>query len=212
VFAQDGGLMDIKKRKVEAMKSEILHAAAQLFFKKGYADVTVENIAKEVGLTSGALYYYFKNKEDIFTSLDKEVVDRFLSIISKFDHSEKELEILLVDFLKTLVSFAMEKREYFLFLVEAFSSVNAETLMNFKNRRLIAYKQLMKKLRELFNRAIERKEIKSINPEDLSLFITGLVHGVFINWMISGVDKTYPEQKGRVMLDILFNGIRKREA
>src|SRR5699024_611261 len=39
--------------------------AFHLIEKKGYDNVTVDEICKELGLTKGAFYYYFKSKSDI---------------------------------------------------------------------------------------------------------------------------------------------------
>ena len=51
-------------------KEEIFSRAAHIFAKKGYEKTTLEEIAAELKMTKGSLYYYFKGKEDIlFQSL-----------------------------------------------------------------------------------------------------------------------------------------------
>jgi AcrR family transcriptional regulator len=49
----------------EEAKSKIVEAARIVFAKKGYHDSTMDDVAKEVGVSKGALYSYFKSKEDI---------------------------------------------------------------------------------------------------------------------------------------------------
>ena len=49
--------------------NEILDAADQLFFTKGYYATTISDIAKKMGVAQGMLYYYFKSKEDILEKL-----------------------------------------------------------------------------------------------------------------------------------------------
>lgn len=49
--------------------NEILNAADQLFFSKGYQATTISDIAKKVGVAQGMLYYYFKSKEDVLDTL-----------------------------------------------------------------------------------------------------------------------------------------------
>jgi TetR/AcrR family transcriptional regulator len=44
----------------------ITDAAEKLFFSRGYDNVTMDDIAKEVGLTKKSLYLYFTNKESLF--------------------------------------------------------------------------------------------------------------------------------------------------
>ena len=53
----------------EEAKSKIVEAARVVFAKKGYHDATMDDVAKEVGVSKGALYSYFKSKEDILKEI-----------------------------------------------------------------------------------------------------------------------------------------------
>ena len=53
-------------------KKEILEAAALLFRKKGYKGATMQDIASEVGLLKGSIYYYFETKEDILAQVVRQ--------------------------------------------------------------------------------------------------------------------------------------------
>ncbi|MCU1480474.1 MAG: TetR/AcrR family transcriptional regulator [Subtercola sp.] len=46
-------------------QQEILTAATELFTTKGYEKTTIEDIADEVGVLKGSLYYYFASKEEL---------------------------------------------------------------------------------------------------------------------------------------------------
>lgn len=46
-------------------RDEVLEAAASLFATKGYAATSIRDIASEVGMLSGSLYYHFASKEEI---------------------------------------------------------------------------------------------------------------------------------------------------
>lgn len=50
-------------------KERILHAALDLFARKGYDGVGVDLIAENAGLKGPSLYRHYKGKEDIFNSL-----------------------------------------------------------------------------------------------------------------------------------------------
>jgi AcrR family transcriptional regulator len=54
--------------KAEA-KSNIIEAARIVFGKKGYHDATMDDVAKELGVSKGALYSYFKSKEDLLKEI-----------------------------------------------------------------------------------------------------------------------------------------------
>lgn len=50
---------------VEVRRKQILQAAVKLFSGKGYYRTTISDIAREAGISSGLIYLYFKEKEDI---------------------------------------------------------------------------------------------------------------------------------------------------
>ncbi len=56
-------------RKPSARMDEILSRAAELFYAKGYHATTIEDVAREVGMLKGSLYYYIRSKEDLLYEL-----------------------------------------------------------------------------------------------------------------------------------------------
>jgi AcrR family transcriptional regulator len=62
----------ISKEYDERLK-ELLDAAQKLFFKRGYLNVSVNDIIDAVGVAKGTFYHYFKSKEDLLNQL----IDRF---------------------------------------------------------------------------------------------------------------------------------------
>lgn len=57
-------------------KEYIIDQAYKLFLSHSYEAVTISDISKAVGLTKGALYHHFINKEEVF----KAVIDKFLNL------------------------------------------------------------------------------------------------------------------------------------
>jgi len=50
-------------------RERILKAAEQLFATQGYANTTLEQIVRELGVSKPFVYYYFRNKQEIFETL-----------------------------------------------------------------------------------------------------------------------------------------------
>lgn len=65
----------------EERRAEILMAAMQAFSEKGYDKTTIEDIVRISGLSKGTLYWYFTNKEAIFTGLVMMVFDQFGAVL-----------------------------------------------------------------------------------------------------------------------------------
>jgi AcrR family transcriptional regulator len=53
----------------EVAKERIIKAAFKIFTKKGYHESTMDDIAKEIGVSKGALYQYFKNKRELLNEI-----------------------------------------------------------------------------------------------------------------------------------------------
>ncbi len=50
-------------------KQEILKAAGECFARYGYEKTTLDDIGRLVGLNKASLYYYYKNKEELFSAV-----------------------------------------------------------------------------------------------------------------------------------------------
>ena len=66
------GSEERRKREVEARKKSILDAGRTLFGEKGFASVTVDEIAERAELSKGTVYYYFASKHEILGTLQLE--------------------------------------------------------------------------------------------------------------------------------------------
>ena len=58
-----------KMRKSEKRKEEIEKAALILFAKKGFHDITVDDITSELGVSHGCFYRYYNNISDLFFAI-----------------------------------------------------------------------------------------------------------------------------------------------
>ena len=53
----------------ENMKRRIVKAATKNFAKKGYANTTIDTVAKSAKVSKGGLYHHFQSKEDLFIAV-----------------------------------------------------------------------------------------------------------------------------------------------
>jgi TetR/AcrR family transcriptional regulator, cholesterol catabolism regulator len=54
-----------EETRFEAQRERILKAAARCFNEKGYSGTSLKDVARHLGLTDAALYYYVRNKEEL---------------------------------------------------------------------------------------------------------------------------------------------------
>ena len=69
-------------RAVETRK-KIIQAAKVLIAAKGFADTSIEDIAKQAGVSTGSFYTYFKKKEDVVEALNQTDFYRLAEIVNE---------------------------------------------------------------------------------------------------------------------------------
>ncbi|MGL6253408.1 MAG: TetR family transcriptional regulator, partial [Billgrantia desiderata] len=57
------------KAEAAATREALLDAAEEVFLERGVARTSLEQIAREAGVTRGAVYWHFKNKADLFRAM-----------------------------------------------------------------------------------------------------------------------------------------------
>ncbi|MCZ4291553.1 TetR/AcrR family transcriptional regulator [Hoeflea alexandrii] len=66
-----GGVIRNPEQRQE-QRRQILAAAGKVFARKGYAATTMEDIAAEMGVSKGILYYQFESKQDLIVETRQE--------------------------------------------------------------------------------------------------------------------------------------------
>jgi TetR/AcrR family transcriptional regulator, transcriptional repressor of aconitase len=71
----------VNQSHLDARRQQILHAAIECFSRQGFHPTTMQDIIKESGLSSGAIYTYFASKEELIESIAEERHVRELALI-----------------------------------------------------------------------------------------------------------------------------------
>jgi TetR/AcrR family transcriptional regulator, cholesterol catabolism regulator len=61
----------------------IIDAAADLFYRKGYAGASMQDVADAVGLLKGSLYYYMDSKNDLLAKLIEDTQTENLAMLAQ---------------------------------------------------------------------------------------------------------------------------------
>ena len=145
----------------------IIEEAYKLFLSRSYEAVSISDISKAIGLTKGALYHHFTNKEELF----KAVIDKYL-ILNEMILWDQSFS------LQQLMSFTVEKSaeivnklqgEQQVFIPITYMALIIDAFRHYpgfaseKEQLLI---REVEKIKEIMDRAIMNGEIrKDINTE-----------------------------------------------
>jgi len=170
----------LRVKEKETRRKTIARMAEGILRQQGLDAVTIRNVAREAGLSTGAIYMYFKNKEEIFIYLLIE-----------------NLKVLEKDFCASMASagtreafcaMAMDYKRYYLRLgkyIDLFSLIGEKdpapdvdaTLLEELRAQLYA---IFAKVQEFMGGASMREALKGVSPERavpvLWSIITGLAH------------------------------------
>ena len=70
--------VDTRNRKSEQSdrtRAALVRVARQLFAERGYAGTSTEEVVQQAGVTRGALYHHFRDKNDLFEAVFIEIQD-----------------------------------------------------------------------------------------------------------------------------------------
>ncbi len=191
-------------------------AAKRVFSDKGLSKATMEDIAKEAELSPGTLYLYFKNKDELFSSLSLRIL-QYLNI--RLDHivnSEKEMRP------RNRIT-ALKEAMYDVYefdpvmLINMFHLQSSETLKNLSPELLDSIKALSRSsiqtTARLFEAGIADGEFIDEHPIALAGIVWAIFSGVVL-WeeskRIINNEKNYVKQTLEVAFEIFGRGIRKK--
>lgn len=72
-------------------KNKLLISAREEFIEKGYLKASLRNICKNAGVTTGALYFFFQDKEDLFDAVVGDVVKGIWQLMQSHYTDEKDM-------------------------------------------------------------------------------------------------------------------------
>jgi TetR/AcrR family transcriptional regulator, cholesterol catabolism regulator len=128
-------------------REEIIKAAAKTFAAKGYLATTLDEIAREIGVSKPALYYHIKNKEEIL----REIIGRIMEPmeeVARVGKSELGPRERVETMIRMLVKFAVERKEITLIALEQSRILPKRSQDALRRRQKEVEKVLQETLRE----------------------------------------------------------------
>lgn len=155
-------------------KRRIVEGAMKTFFRMGYQKTKMTDIGKDLGVSKGAIYQYFKSKEELFFVVVDHLISQRRKQVMKF-LGEKGLE-------------GLKSEEYFsLYLLEPSASLNftidliSESLNNEKlNKKLSGdFTQAIEKTVQFFDAYKEKGLIKqNVDSRKKAFELFGMLEGL----------------------------------
>jgi len=160
-----------------------LAAARRAFEEAGFYGTSVAEISRRAGMSQGAFYQYFKNKEQIFVELNDRILDRFWQRANHLDLERLSPEKRLRALLELLHQHCRENHFFHLILGE-FELIEAVTIGYFDS--------IARFCRSFVRDEINAGQIKLVDPNIVSYSLIGMAMFHAMNWGAESEDFAGP--------------------
>jgi AcrR family transcriptional regulator len=176
----------------DAYRKELLGKCFDLFAEKGYAALTMREIAQGLGVSTGTLYHYFANKEVLFEQLVREMtLNDIQQAIARIKQKQTTLDRPL-DRVEAVFHFIAEHEDYFikqtLIWVEFYQQQRRET-----GGHITVFKEVWKESEQEVN------ELLGLKNQTLLDFLGCFIDGMLLHRIFDPDEFSFQEQTNLLM-------------
>jgi AcrR family transcriptional regulator len=169
---QEGASSPLGVRPLEERRAFILETAARLFASKGYAGTTIDDLARELGVTKAVVYYYWGSKEELL----EEIQDRALLLLrerlDRLNEEENPYGTRLEATVAAYIDAVLDNRFFISVLLRDFASSE-------KTRQ--KRRAFMRECLEAIQAEMATGNVRKFDPQVLTLALVGLCSTI-ANW------------------------------
>jgi len=194
-------------KKEEIIVQDIINGAKKLMQQYGLRKTTMEDIAKVAGKSKSTLYYYFKDKEEIFDRVINLEIDEFFQTVKTAVNKQADAISMLKTYIVTKVKTLRDKTNLYRFAIE--NDLQGQINKEFTNLRNRYDNEEKKLISFILTKGVESKlftdEITH-ETDTLSELLVSCVRGIEMDLIVHNKNKDLAE-KADLLVEILIKGI-----
>lgn len=163
----------------DILPEQILQAALQLYLKHGLKKVTMDDVSKVIGKSRSALYYYYKNRDEIFDAVMEMLICNVMNEITLAVDRAGSTEDKIRAFGLTKIKVSEDKKDVFA-AMEA--GMNADEISRHAKTINDIHKKLMKAesglLKAVFSDGLKKGEIRPLKSKEQDTLIFILLSSI----------------------------------
>jgi TetR/AcrR family acrAB operon transcriptional repressor len=201
----------VRRTKEEALetRARILDAAEQVFYEKGVAHASLEDIAVAAEVTRGAIYWHFKDKAEVFDAMMQRVVLPVEHMLERADCCAQAdpLQLLRTAMEDVLVRTARDARMQRVFDIAYHKCEYVGDAAGVRDRHVASQQQCMKSIEAGFRACIECGQLPAqLDARVAAIGALSLVSGLIANWVLDPKGFSL-ERHAATLVDIYFRGL-----
>lgn len=172
------------KAKYTDKQIQIVESARSIISSKGIEKLTIHEIAKDLGVTDGALYRHFKSKKEIINLLIEDIERTLLNTVrdaaSKTSNPLNKLENIFASHL----SYAEQRKGVSFIVINETLNLQDKIL---KRKMLEVIHKYLKEIKSILLEGVEVEKIrKDVDFVSASIAFFGMVQSMVTLWVLSG--------------------------
>lgn len=209
------GVAERKEREKKARRKAILQAARDCFFRDGFEATTISQIADEVELSTGTLYLYFKNKEEIYVSILEEGLEILYALMKGAERPGSTAKEDLEGYAEAYYKFYIDYGQYFdimFFLRRPDKKVAMEDELEQKLGRQSL--DCLGLLESAIEKGIAEGDFRDLSPYEASRVLWATMNGLMALHE-KGTEEITRQKLPRLIdaaISILLDGVRDKKA
>lgn len=194
------------KEEAENTRRDIMKAALDVFYQKGYSRTTFEDIAARINLTKGAVYWHFKNKPDLLMELLREHFNNHFQN-EPVMNTLNDLRSVMINEAERIQN-DEEERKFLFFAM--FQMEWSEAMVNKLHETIQGVRDFpLQRIKKALTNIKNNGELsEDINVEELALLVLHLWKGALADEIVGADSGNFANVIGR-NIDLVLNGIKK---
>ena len=172
------GAKERREREREQRKAQILDTARALLLEKGLNATSINQIAKRAELSVGAIYFYYKSKEDLYAALQVEGLELLNQTIRQSVQAPSSPEENIRNIAMAYLKFSEEHKNYFdiinYFLASPEPIFSPELKIQVDERG----KNNLPILTDIISKGIHNGLFKAVDPRRQAIILWSTLHGM----------------------------------
>lgn len=184
-------------------RAAILAAAQRLFVERGYRGISMREIAEAVGMTKAALYYHFRDKEQLFVALLQNVLSDLSTLIAESRAGDAACQTQIERVVMRIMLLPPEERASLRLASQELGNLDEATRKAFVQ---IYHDQFIGRIAAIFEDGVARGEFKALDPQVATWSLLGMLYPYFHVSPVTGVMPS--ETLVAQLIEIFFHGLR----
>lgn len=189
----------------EERKDQILEAASEVFAEKGVHGSRMDDIVVKTGLSKGALYWYFKSKDEILIGIFDRMIKREFIELEKLSFTNGTATDKLLNLTERTIEEVNRMLKLMPIVYEFLSLAFRRKFVQDAFKRYINH--YIDILEKIVQQGIDSGEFRQIDPLEVAIASGAIIEGTILLWVY---DKSIvkPEVHIRSGIQLLLNGIK----